>query len=168
MARSQPQRGRVSSNDFDGPYGSAGGRGAEDNAGGAQEAGRSGEGDRDSYARGNGNGKGKYPDPEGWARDGFWRDSSIDSDYETGLNGAVRPSGGGKRGQGDPGYSYWSDEKGWENSPAADAGAGAAGAGAAGAGAGAYRTRADSSATRAEYGPNGFGANGYGANGYGA
>src|SRR6516225_2765573 len=156
MARSQPQRGRVSSNDFDGPYGSAGGRGAEDNAGGAQEAGRSGDGDRESYARGNGNGKGKYPDPEGWARDGFWRDSSIDSDYETGLNGAVRPSDGGQRGQGDPGYTYWSDEKGWENSPGG------------GAKAGNGATRVDSSATRAEYGA-GYGANGYGggANGPG-
>jgi hypothetical protein len=58
--------------------------------------------------------KGKYPDPEGWARDGFWRDSSIDSDYETGLNGAVRPAGGGK---GDRGSRYWAGGKDRRNSP---------------------------------------------------
>jgi membrane peptidoglycan carboxypeptidase len=60
-------------------------------------------------------GKGQYPAPEGWGSDGFWRDSAIDSDYETGLTGAVRPDSGAPHD--DPGYSYWADGKGWENSP---------------------------------------------------
>jgi membrane peptidoglycan carboxypeptidase len=76
-------------------------RGADNNSGDAQGA---------------GNGKGKYPDPEGWANDGFWRDAGIDSDYETGMTGAVRPNGS-DRAPGNAGYSYWADGKGWENSP---------------------------------------------------
>ena len=63
----------------------------------------------------------KYPEPEGWGDDGFWRDPEIDSDYETGLTSPVRPAQDGPRQ--DPGYSYWSDDRGWQNSPglAADA-----------------------------------------------
>ena len=136
----------MSSNDFDGPNRPAGGRGANEYLGGgrgagaggsgAQEtgrhsAGRNGDGSRGGYARGNGkpgngkpgsgNGKaGKYPEPEGWGDDGFWRDSGIDSDYETGLNGAVRTDGNGPRGNG--GYSYWADDKGWQNTPGSGAG----------------------------------------------
>ena len=114
----------MSSNDFNGPYRPAGGRGADDNSGGAHGAGRHGAGGANGGARGGGrhsagrNGQGangKYPDPEGWGDDGFWRDSSVDSDYETGLNKAVRTNGNGPRGNG--GYSYWADGKGWENSP---------------------------------------------------
>jgi membrane peptidoglycan carboxypeptidase len=59
----------------------------------------------------------KYPEPEGWGNDGFWRDPSIDSDYATGINSPVRPIPDGPRE--DPGYSYWADGKGWENSPGA-------------------------------------------------
>ena len=54
---------------------------------------------------------GKYPEPEGWGDDGFWRDTSIDSDYETGHSSAVRPA------LGNGGYSYGADGKGWANSP---------------------------------------------------
>jgi membrane peptidoglycan carboxypeptidase len=79
----------VSNNDFNGPDRSARGRGAD---------------------------AGKYPEPEGWKDDGFWRDPSIDSDYETGMTGAVRPARDDS-GRGAPGYSYWADGKGWENSP---------------------------------------------------
>ena len=67
----------MSSDELTGPSGSAGGRETD--------------------------GKRKYPEPEGWAKDGFWRDPGIDSDYETGLNGAVRPvasDGRGKSGAG--------------------------------------------------------------------
>jgi membrane peptidoglycan carboxypeptidase len=143
----------VSSNDFDGPNRPAGGRGANEYLGGgrgtgaggsgAQEtgrhsAGRNGDGSRGGYARGNGK-AGKYPEPEGWGDDGFWRDSGIDSDYETGLNGAVRTDGNGPRGNG--GYSYWADDKGWQNSPGSGAGA---------RGAGKDAPRGD--ATRADYG----------------
>ena len=130
----------MSSDDVNGPYGSAGGRGAD----------------------------GKYPDPEGWAKDGFWRDPSIDSDYETGLNGAVRPVGSDQSGKGDVGYSYWSDGKGWENSPGSGGTPGTVGtAGVAGNGSGAresagaggaYATRMDSYATRADYGARAGGA----------
>jgi membrane peptidoglycan carboxypeptidase len=82
----------VSSNDFNGPHRPARGRGAD---------------------------AGKYPEPEGWGDDGFWRDQSIDSDYETGTTGAARPARNGtrRRGSGTPGYSYWADGKGWKNSP---------------------------------------------------
>jgi hypothetical protein len=37
---------------------------------------------------------GSYPEPEGWGNDGFWADSGIDADYETGLIGAVPPDAG--------------------------------------------------------------------------
>ena len=67
----------------------------------------------------------KYPEPEGWGDDGFWRDPSIDSDYETGITGPVRPAPEGPRE--DPGYSYWADGKGWENSPGAGSGGSAGG-----------------------------------------
>ena len=60
-----------------------------------------------------------YPEPEGWGKDGFWADSGIDAEYETRLTGAVRPDAGPPE---DPGYSYWSDGKGWEVSPGANAG----------------------------------------------
>ena len=90
QARSQPQRGRVSSNDFNGSERPARGRGAD---------------------------AGKYPEPEGWGQDGFWRDPSIDSDYETGTTSAVRPRRSGGPDSGTPGYSYWADGKGWENAP---------------------------------------------------
>jgi hypothetical protein len=67
---------------------------------------------------GNGQGTGgnavQYPAPEGWGNDGFWRDSAMDSNYETGTQAAVRPAGGSHE---DPGYSYFSDGKGWENTP---------------------------------------------------
>jgi membrane peptidoglycan carboxypeptidase len=59
-----------------------------------------------------------YPEPEGWGKDGFWADSSIDADYETNLTGAVRPAPGPHE---DLGYSYWSDGKGWENSAGVNA-----------------------------------------------
>jgi membrane peptidoglycan carboxypeptidase len=67
----------------------------------------------------------KYPEPEGWGDDGFWRDPSIDSDYETGITGPVRPAPEGPRE--DPGYSYWADGKGWESSPGGGGGAGGGG-----------------------------------------
>jgi membrane peptidoglycan carboxypeptidase len=197
----------VSSNDFDGPHRPAEGRGADDYSGdaqggdaqgrgatGAHGAGRGGKGNRGGYARGNGrngNGRapagGKYPAPEGWANDGFWRDQSIDADYETGLNAAV-PDGPDPRVPGNGGYSYWADGKGWENSPGTGgaSGSGASGNGASGngsaSGRGAARggprgdatghgTRADSYATRADYGAGSGGAGGgdatafYGAGG---
>ena len=65
----------------------------------------------DRPARGRGADAGKYPEPEGWGDDGFWRDPGIDSDYETGLTGAVRPAGSGRPDSGTPGYSYWADGK---------------------------------------------------------
>jgi membrane peptidoglycan carboxypeptidase len=66
----------------------------------------------------------RYPEPEGWGEDGFWRDPAIDSDYETGLTSPVRPAPDGPRE--DPGYSYWADGRGWQNSPG-DAGTGGTG-----------------------------------------
>jgi len=87
----------VSSNDFDGPYGPAGARGSDDNSGGARDASR------------NGGNRGGYAPPEGWGDDGFWRDSSIDANYETGglqpLDPRSRGRGGGRGGgsrEGDP------------------------------------------------------------------
>jgi membrane peptidoglycan carboxypeptidase len=167
----------VSSNDFDGPNRSAGGRGANDYLGGgrgtgaggsgAQEtgrhsAGRNGDGSRGGYARGNGkpgDGKaGKYPEPEGWGDDGFWRDSGIDSDYETGLNAAVRTDRNGPRGDG--GYSYWADDKGWQNSPGKGAGAAKGDATRADYGAGAGAAAGLGAA--ASYGPPGGGQGYYG------
>ena len=52
---------------------------------------------------------GKYPEPEGWGDDGFWRDTSIDSDYVTGHTSAVRPSAAGRAALGNGGYSFWAD-----------------------------------------------------------
>ena len=109
----------------------------------------------------------KYPEPEGWGNDGFWRDPDIDSDYETGLNSAVRPVQDGPRQ--DPGYSYWSDDKGWENSPGAGAaGAGAAGGADAAAGGQSPFDAARFDAPRAEFGPGegGLPGNGNPGNGY--
>jgi membrane peptidoglycan carboxypeptidase len=99
----------VSSNDFDGPpFRPAGGQGADDQGAGANNGGGQGAG-------GNGAGGARYPAPEGWGNDGFWRDSSIDADYETSTN-ALRPAGNGPHG--DPGYSYFSDGNGWQNAQA--------------------------------------------------
>jgi membrane peptidoglycan carboxypeptidase len=178
----------VSSNDFDGPNRPAGGRGANDYPGGgrgtgaagsgSQEAGkhsaaRNGDGSRGGYARGNGkpgNGKaGKYPEPEGWGDDGFWRDSGIDSDYETGLNGAVRTDRNGPRGDG--GYSYWADDKGWQNSTGKAAaqgnGAGSRGAGRGDATRADYRAGAAGLGAAASYGQPGGGQPGGGQPGGG-
>ncbi len=138
----------MSNNDFDGPYRPAGGRGADDNSGGTRGA--------------SGAGGARYPDPEGWGDDGFWRDSSMDSDYETGLNQAIRTNGNGPRGSG--GYSYWADGKGWENSP----GNGTAGNGSAGNGSAGNGAAANAGRVRGQHRRNGNGANGNGANGNGA
>jgi len=101
----------VSSNDFDGPFfRPAGGQGADD-----QEAGANG-----ATAQGTGNGGlgaaggPRYQAPEGWGDDGFWRDSSIDADYETNTQRPIRPGTHGSHG--DPRYSYFSDGNGWQNS----------------------------------------------------
>ena len=87
-------------------------------------------------------GSAKYPEPEGWGNDGFWRDPAMDANYETGMQSAVRPESGSHE---DPGYSYFSDGRGWESTPGVngppgqadaasfDAGAAAPGAAAAGA-----------------------------------
>jgi membrane peptidoglycan carboxypeptidase len=93
----------VSSNDFDGSYfGPDGGRGADEQGAGGHGAGQPGGGTG-------------YPAPQGWQDDGFWRDPSIDSDYETGLQNPARPPAGGYRQ--DAGFSYFSDDAGWQNSP---------------------------------------------------
>ena len=151
QARSQPQRGRVSSNDFNGSERPARGRGAD---------------------------AGKYPEPEGWGQDGFWRDPSIDSDYETGTTSAIRPRRSGGSDSGTPGYSYWADGKGWENAPgspphgsaasgltASGAPGGTSGNGSAGGGSrngnGGYGSGGDPTAYY------GAGAGGYGAGGPG-
>jgi membrane peptidoglycan carboxypeptidase len=47
-----------------------------------------------------------------------WRDSAIDSNYETTTQRAVRP---GENPHDDPGFSYWADGKGWENNPGSGA-----------------------------------------------
>ena len=97
----------------------------------------------------------------------------MDSDYETGLNGAVRDSDAPL---GNGGYSYWAEDKGWQSSPGASSpgtssqGTGASpgprgarrGAGRSGAGA----ARAASGAG-AGYGAGGYGPDGYGTNGHG-
>jgi membrane peptidoglycan carboxypeptidase len=147
----------VSSNDFDGPYRPAGGRGAEDHPGGGRTVGAGGSGAQGAGRHSTGrNGKGangkdaKYPDPEGWGDDGFWRDSGIDSDYETGLNGAVRTDSNGPRGNG--GYSYWADGKGWRNSLGK----------ARAARNGASRGAASGDATRTDYGAGAGAAAGFG------
>ena len=152
----------MSSNDFDGPhFQPVSGRGADEQ--GAQALGANGQG-----AGGN---PAKYPAPEGWGNDGIWRDSAIDSNYETGVQRAVPPPSASHE---DPGYSYFSDGKGWENRPGANArpgeapgvGAGAAAATSVGAtsvsaaGAGAYRP---GGAPTAVYGGGSAGTGGYGA-----
>lgn len=85
-----------SNNDFDGPYGPAGGRGANGYSGGGN-ANRRNDGARGGYAP-----------PEGWGEDGFWRDSSVDANYETGKLQPLDPhdygnGGGGRHGRGVPG-----------------------------------------------------------------
>src|ERR1700744_1433790 len=106
-ARSQPLRGRVSSNDFDGPYfRPAGGRDADEQGAGAGEQaageprpGKHAAGDQGAGQQGAGHegqppaGSARYRAPEGWGNDGFWRDSSVDSDFETGLLPPVPPAG---------------------------------------------------------------------------
>ena len=132
----------MSSNDFDGPwFRPAGGRGADEQGAeeGAGGQGADGLGADGLGAGGNGQDAGgsaaKYPEPEGWGNDGFWRDSAMDSNYETGMQRVVPPDSGSRD---DPGYSYFSDGKGWQNAPGANAwpgqvpGPGAAGATAAG------------------------------------
>jgi membrane peptidoglycan carboxypeptidase len=105
----------VSSNDFDGPhFGPAGGRGADEP--GAKALGAFGQG-ADGEAQGASGTAGQYPAPEGWGNDGTWRDSAIDSNYETGVQGAVRPVGDPHA---EPGYSYFSDGRGWESKPGAN------------------------------------------------
>ena len=94
----------MSNNDFDGSYfGPDGGRGADEQGAGPHGTGLPGDGTR-------------YPAPEGWDQQGFWRDSSIDSDYDTGLHNPVPPHAGSSREE--PGYSYFSDGAGWQSSPA--------------------------------------------------
>ena len=151
----------MSSNDFDGPwFRPAGGRGADEQ--GAEE-GAGGRVLTDRVRGGNGQDAGgnaaKYPAPEGWGNDGFWRDSAMDSNYETGMQRAVPPDSGSRD---DPGYSYFSDGKGWQNAPGANAwpgqvpGPGAAGATAAGG----YRPGGDPTSVYGGVpgGPGGYGA----------
>ena len=118
-----------SSDEFDGPtFRAAGRRGADDNSGGAYGGGGTyGGGGQDAAgsagaAAASQGRAGQYPAPEGWGDDGFWRDSAIDSDYETGLTNAVRQPKGGPRDE--PGYSYFADGKGWQSSPGKSAQAG--------------------------------------------
>jgi membrane peptidoglycan carboxypeptidase len=145
----------VSSNDFGGPhFRPVSGRGADEQ--GAQAPGASG-------------GSGEYPAPEGWSNDGVWRDSAIDSNYETNVQRAVPPPSGSHE---DPGYSYFSDGKGWENRPGANGwpgqspGVSAVGATSVGAtsvgaaGAGVYRPGGNPTAV---YGGGPAGTGGYGA-----
>ena len=104
----------MSSNDFDGPhFGPAGGRGADEQ--GAQALGADAEG-TGGNAQGPSGAAGQYPAPEGWGNDGFWRDSAMDSNYETGIQGAVPSAGDAHE---NPGYSYFSDGRGWESTPGA-------------------------------------------------
>ena len=117
----------MSSNDFDGPhFGPASGQGADEQ--GAQAPGAAEQGVNDKQGEvgkqgdvGNGQGTSgtaaQYPAPEGWDGDGFWRDSAIDSNYETGNLAAVRPPSDGS-GE-DAGYSFFSDGKGWQSTPGA-------------------------------------------------
>jgi membrane peptidoglycan carboxypeptidase len=106
----------VSSNDFDGsPFGPASGHGADEQ--GDQALGADGQG-ADDNEQGTGGTSAKYPAPEGWGEDGVWRDSAVDSYYETGTLPPVPPD---RSPHEDPGYSYFSDGKGWENAPGANA-----------------------------------------------
>ena len=105
----------MSSNDFDGPHsGPAGARGADEQ--GAQSLGDAGQGARDT-GQGADPSAANYPAPEGWGNDGFWRDSAIDSNYETGMQRAVPTANGPHE---EPGYSYFSDGRGWESKPGAN------------------------------------------------
>ncbi|HEX3714587.1 MAG TPA: transglycosylase domain-containing protein [Trebonia sp.] len=110
----------MSSNDFDGSYfGPEGGQGADEQGAGTPGPGQPGADGQGAGGDGHGAGGGaRYPAPQGWGNDGFYRDPSMDSDYETGLQGPVRPQSGPHQ---DPGYSYWSDGAGWQNSPSANA-----------------------------------------------
>jgi membrane peptidoglycan carboxypeptidase len=63
----------VSSRDFNGPYQPAGGRGADDYAGGGNGAGAS---YRDGYERAGSGGNGNGRRGDGWGDDGYWRDSA--------------------------------------------------------------------------------------------
>ena len=104
----------MSSNDFDGPhFGPAGGQGADEQ--GAQALGADAEG-AGGNAQGPSGAAGQYPAPEGWGNDGFWRDSAMDSNYETGVQGAVPSASDAHE---NPGYSYFSDGRGWESTPGA-------------------------------------------------
>ena len=106
----------MSSNDFDGPhYRPTGGRGADDQGAGANGVTAHGTGSNGQGAAG----AARYRAPEGWGKDGTWRDSSIDADYETNTQRPVRPAGDGAHG--DAGYSYFSDGNGWQNSAASGA-----------------------------------------------
>jgi len=120
----------------------------------------------DRPARGRGADAGKYPEPEGWGRDGFWRDPSIDSDYETGTTAAVRPRRSGGSDSGTPGYSYWADGKGWENAPGSPPdGQGARGAAASGAAAAASASASGAPGNGSPRGGGSRNGNGYGAGG---
>jgi len=160
----------VSSNDFDGShFGPAGGRGADEQ--GAKALGAFGQG-AEGGAQGASGTAAQYPAPEGWGNDGTWRDSSIDSNYETGVQGAVRPAGDPHA---EPGYSYFSDGRGWESKPGENGtsaqpgqapGAGAAGATAIGAtaiGATAVGAYQPGNAPTSVYGGGPAGPGGYGA-----
>ena len=70
----------MSSNDFDGPSSRPAGEPGADGQGAGEQ---------------DGQGKVQYPAPEGWQTGGFWRDSAIDSNYETGNLAAVRPPSDG-------------------------------------------------------------------------
>jgi membrane peptidoglycan carboxypeptidase len=149
----------VSSNDFDGPYsGPDGSRGADEQGAGTPPAGGQGAGGAGGQGAGNeGQGKGgrpSYPAPEGWDNDGFWRDSSIDSDYETGRQTPVRPADGPREA---PGYSYWADGRGWESTPGAPGAApGAPGVapGAASGASGAWPGQAPNAPATSSFDPN--------------
>ena len=128
-------------------------------------------------ARGREADAGKYPEPEGWGKDGFWRDPNIDSDYETGTTSAIRPRRSGGSDSGTPGYSYWADGKGWENAPGSPPPAAAAGGltasgapGGASGGAAGNGSAAGGSRNGNGYGPGGDPTAYYGAaaGGYGA
>ncbi|MBV9383758.1 MAG: penicillin-binding protein [Streptosporangiaceae bacterium] len=86
----------MSSRDFNGQYGPAGGRGADGHAGGAWSAARQEIGHRVSYARGGASGPGRsasgYADPGGWGDDGYWREPD-GGHGDTGLAGVPTPKG---------------------------------------------------------------------------
>ena len=161
----------MSSNDFDGPpSGPAGGRGADEQ--GAEAPGAAGQG-TGSDGQGKGGNSANYPAPEGWGEDGVWRDSAVDSNYETGMLPAV-PDGDSHE---DPGFSYFSDGRGWENKPGANErpgqAPGAGGPGVPAPGVPAAGATAIGATTVGSYGPGGdptsvYGAGPGGPGGYGA